>query len=135
VVFTRSHYGFNVQLNVTLLIFNLFVPAYPLDGGRIFADFMLIAGIPTATAAKIVIAVAVVVAVGMIVIGVLRIYLGTFAVFIGAFILWSTYGLWKELEADRIEQHPLFKKGSSQEGTTMYSVETVPPTAHGQARV
>lgn len=124
-----------MQLNVTLFIFNLCVPAYPLDGGRIFADLMLIAGIPTATAAKIVIAVAVVVAVGIIIIGILRIYLGTFAIFIGIFILISTYGLWKELEADRIEQHPLFKKGSSQEGTTMYTVETVPEAPRGPARV
>lgn len=117
------------------MVFNLCVPAYPLDGGRIFADLMLIAGIPTATAAKIVIAVAVVVAAGMIIVGGLRIFLGPLAVFIGIFILWSTYGLWKDLEADRIEQHPLFKKGSSQEGTTMYSVETVSEAPWGPTRV
>lgn len=125
----------HVQLNVTVMIFNLCVPAYPLDGGRIFADFMLIAGIPTNTAAKIVIAVAVLVGVAMILLGVFTRLLGTLSIFIGLFILWSTYDLWKELEADRIEQHPLFKKGSTEEGTTMYSVETVPVPQRGPARV
>lgn len=95
---------------------------------------MLIAGIPTATAAKIVIAVAVLIGVAMIILGVTSQFLGIFGIFIGVFILWSTYGLWKELEADRIEQHPLFKKGSSQEGTSMYSVQTA-PTTQGPARV
>eukprot|EP00892_Ulva_mutabilis_P007848 jgi/Ulvmu1/5435/UM022_0230.1 len=124
-----------IWLNVTVMIFNLCVPAYPLGGGRIFADLMLIAGIPTNTAAKIVIAVAVVVGVAMVVLGAFRVLLGTLGIFIGLFILLSTYELWKELEADRIEQHPLFKKGSSQDGTTMYSVETVPAQHRGPARV
>ena len=125
----------SLQLNVTLMIVNLCVPSYPLDGGRIFADLMLIAGIPTNTAAKIIVASAVVIGVGMVLIGVFTRLLGIMAAFIGVFVLWCTYELWRELEADRIEQHPLFKKGSAQEGTTMYSVETVQQQPRGPARV
>jgi membrane-associated protease RseP (regulator of RpoE activity) len=33
-----------MQMNISLFAFNLLVPAYPLDGGRMFVDTLLIAG-------------------------------------------------------------------------------------------
>jgi hypothetical protein len=95
-------------MNVTLMLFNLLLPAYPLVG------------------------------IAMVICGVLRIFVGVFGAFIGIFILFSTYELWRALEQDQIEQHPLFKMGSSeQSGTTMYSVETrpAPQNMQGPAKV
>lgn len=42
-----------VQLNIGLLLFNLFLPAFPLDGGRILADLMLMRGVGVERAAKV----------------------------------------------------------------------------------
>ena len=58
-----------VQMNVWLMMFNLFIPAYPLDGGRIFADLLLMAGVVADLAAKIVAGVALTIAVGLVVYG------------------------------------------------------------------
>ena len=54
-----------VQLNLFLMAFNLLLPAYPLDGGRIFADLLLMCGLDVVLAAKITVALAVAVAVGV----------------------------------------------------------------------
>ena len=40
-------------MNLWLMAFNLLLPAYPLDGGRILADVLLLAGLETVLAAKI----------------------------------------------------------------------------------
>jgi hypothetical protein len=42
-----------IKLQIALFCFNLFLPAYPLDGGRLLADFMLIRGVEVNRAAKI----------------------------------------------------------------------------------
>eukprot|EP00775_Hariotina_reticulata_P003588 gene3588-3854_t len=58
-----------VVLNITVFAFNLLVPAYPLDGGRILVDSLLTCGVADTTACKITIAVAAPIAVGIIVLG------------------------------------------------------------------
>ena len=58
-----------LQLNLFLMAFNLLLPAYPLDGGRILADLLLLCHMSEALAAKIVMVLAVVGAVGIAVWG------------------------------------------------------------------
>lgn len=41
------------QMNISLFAFNLLVPAYPLDGGRILANGLLAAGVEQYLAAKV----------------------------------------------------------------------------------
>lgn len=60
------------QLNIGLLAFNLLLPAYPLDGGRILADLLLICRVPVAAAAKITAAVATLLGAGVLAFGIWR---------------------------------------------------------------
>jgi Zn-dependent protease len=68
------------QLNLYLMVFNLLLPAYPLDGGRIFADLLILCGVPIRTAAIITVAVAVVFAGGLIAWGIVEVAILTVAV-------------------------------------------------------
>ena len=51
------------------MAFNLFLPAYPLDGGRILADVLLLMGLQPDLAAKITVAAAAVIGTGIVVWG------------------------------------------------------------------
>jgi len=94
------------QLNLWLFMFNLFVPEYPLDGGRILADLLLMAGITAELAAKIVVGIASLIAVAMIGYG--------FAVkhvliaVVGVYVLKKVWWLVVAIRPDTVEDHPLF---------------------------
>lgn len=51
------------------MAFNLLLPAYPLDGGRILADSLLLVGLESDVAAKITVVVATVIGSGIVVWG------------------------------------------------------------------
>ena len=69
-----------LQLNLFLMAFNLLLPAYPLDGGRILADLLLLCHMSEALAAKVVMVLAVVGAIGIAVWGWLSASILTIAV-------------------------------------------------------
>jgi Zn-dependent protease len=102
-----------LQLNLVLMAFNLLLPAYPLDGGRILADLMLIAGVPAVIAAYITITLATLCGAGLIVCGVKQWYFGFGGIIIGVFILLSTFELFMAVRSGNIEKHPLFKPAST----------------------
>lgn len=97
-----------VVINISLMLFNLFVPAYPLDGGRIFASVLLLCGVPVATAAAVTAGVSMVLG-GVIV--ALGIYMMQFlTIFVGGWVLMQAYELYKLVRTGRTDQHPIFSK-------------------------
>ncbi len=62
------------------MAFNLLLPAYPLDGGRIFADLLLMCGVNVRTAAIVTEVLAIAIAGGLIAWGVIEVAILTVAV-------------------------------------------------------
>lgn len=96
----------SVVLNLSLFIFNLFVPAYPLDGGRIFADALLTCGVSEVSAAKATVGVSAIMGVAVVVWGIMQFQIVTLMV--GFFILLSTYTLLRCVLDGQVKSHPLF---------------------------
>ena len=70
-----------IVLNLLLFLFNLCVPAYPLDGGRILSAGLLLAGVPVHAAANITVIASGVFGLLIVVLG--FVYLNFLAVFVG----------------------------------------------------
>ena len=97
-----------IVINISLCMFNLFVPAYPLDGGRIFVSLLLLCGVPVATAAAVTAYVSM--ALGALIVA-LGIYMVQFlTIFVGGWVLIRAYELFKLVQSGRTDQHPIFAK-------------------------
>jgi Zn-dependent protease len=68
------------QLNLYIMAFNLLLPAYPLDGGRILADLLLLCGVNARTTAIITVVLAVAIAGALIAWGIVEVAILTIAV-------------------------------------------------------
>ncbi|KAF5842210.1 hypothetical protein DUNSADRAFT_8610 [Dunaliella salina] len=102
-----------IIMNISLFAFNLLVPAYPLDGGRMFVDMLLVAGVGEYTAAKITIGIAVPIGVAIIIFGGVIFQMVT--ILVGCFILYSTYKLWTYVSTGTLLQHPMFSYTEQQQ--------------------
>jgi Zn-dependent protease len=100
-------------LNLSLLLFNLLIPAYPLDGGQIFASILLMRGVPPETAGRITAVTAIVISSILFIIGVVTLFTGqnpfsVLNILVAMWILHSSYELYKLVGDDRVTEHPLF---------------------------
>jgi len=105
-----------VVLNLIIFAFNLFIPAYPLDGGRCFAAMLVLGGVPVPKAAIITAVTAELIAGCMIAFGVYQVFFsetgmgGIMFILIGVFILYLSHSLYRMARAGRVYEHPLFAK-------------------------
>ena len=95
-----------VQLNVILCLFNLLVPAYPLDGGRVFAGALLLNGVPRERAAYITAGTGGLLGLGAAIYGLVALNFNLIGV--GAWIVFSSYQLYSSVKEGKVDQHPLF---------------------------
>lgn len=100
-----------IYMNISLFAFNLLVPAYPLDGGRLLADGLLAAGVAPRTAAIVTAAVAAPLGAAVLVYGIIVFQMVT--ILVAAFILFATFQLVMAIRNDTLQQHPLFSDSSS----------------------
>ena len=102
-----------LRLNISLMLFNLFIPCYPLDGGRIFAASLQLMKIRVDIAAKICAFVSLVCAVSIGVYGFLHDEI--IAMFIGFWCAQESYNLYVHTKEERLQEHQIFSK---------YAIET-----------
>jgi len=100
-------------MNLVLLCFNLFIPAYPLDGGRIYAAGLMLAFKMTGlTAAKVTSVTAMLISAGMIVWALLSVIAQTggsvLLGVVGAFVFYQSYELFGAARRNDLDGHPLF---------------------------
>ena len=102
-------------LNLSLFLFNLFVPAYPLDGGRIFADALLTAGVEPNRAGRITGCLAVAIAVAIAIAGFFTVNI--FAILVGVYVASQSFQLLQFVSAGVLHLHPLFAHSLARVGS------------------
>jgi len=101
-------------MNLILLCFNLLIPAYPLDGGRIFsASLILYFRLSPLKAAKISAGTALFLSTGMMLYAIYGFFTGTggsglLLGLVGAFVFSSSYELWGLAKRNQLTNHPIF---------------------------
>lgn len=111
-----------LYMNLALLCVNLFLPAYPLDGGRIYAaGLMLACRLPGRTAATVTSATAALLASGLLLQALLTVFAGAggsvLLGVLGAFVLYQSYELHAAARRDDLGDHPIFGRACYRDGS------------------
>lgn len=132
-----------LMMNILLFVFNLFVPAYPLDGGRALIDSLLLMGVAQDRAAIITVRVSCFLIVVLVIVGSWGLVSGLPSAVIyictAAFLAQSTIGLHRHQVNGTLADHPLFQiplrvKEESAVGTQAYTVNGSPSKCNGVTR-
>ena len=96
-----------VKFQVVLFVFNLCVPMYPLDGGRVLCDTMMLAGYSVEQSARVTLIVTVPLAVGALLWGFFTASYLLMAM--AVYIMLGGYRMYQMLEGGVIHEHPQFQ--------------------------
>ncbi|KAK3246338.1 hypothetical protein CYMTET_44122 [Cymbomonas tetramitiformis] len=100
-----------IQINVSLFLFNLFIPAYPLDGGRILVNLLLMKECTVETTAKACIGVSSFMALLLLACGGYMMFAaknGINLILVAFWILYQAHQLYTHVKSNTIHVHPLF---------------------------
>jgi Zn-dependent protease len=102
-----------MMFNIMMIAFNLFIPCYPLDGGKIFIDTLLLRGVTNERAAQITVFVSVPI---FLLVGGLGLFLilsgnpaGLLTVCVALFFARAVWDLHRMQKSGTLNQHPLFR--------------------------
>ena len=123
-----------LYLNIMLFCFNLFIPAYPLDGGRVYAACLILyAKLKPEIAAKVTVLTAFLIAGGMVIYSIIGFFspIATSSLLIGLigiFVFYQSYELWILIKNDGLATHPIFGRDCYKQTTSTTGGEEVPAT-------
>lgn len=113
--------------NIVILLANVIMPTYPLDGGRLLSSLLIMIGCSTVKAAKILGIWTMLVSVGLIIFGAYLLftdeYYGIFLMVIGALNFSTGSNLNKMANEGRIKEDPLFGRPCFNEGPAANETE------------
>jgi hypothetical protein len=96
-----------VLVNLVIFAFNVCLPCYPLDGGRIFIDLLLMCRVSARKAAIAACAVSTLVTAGIIIYACIP-PVNAMLIMIAAFILFSVFQLANAVRTNTLRHHPMF---------------------------
>lgn len=106
--------GEAVWLNIILFCFNLLIPAYPLDGGRVYAAGLILKlGVEPLKAAFVTAMTAIVISMAMVAYAIVAIFTGGFGFalyfgLVGLYVFYESYELRNAVKRDDLKNHPIF---------------------------
>jgi hypothetical protein len=103
----------SILLNILLMWFNLFLPIYPLDGGRIMTSTMLLMGVALNKSALLTLLITILVSSVLFVMSIISFIdglgvSGTFGFLVSIFAVVQCYQLYFMIIGGRLREHPLF---------------------------
>ncbi|KAL7542593.1 hypothetical protein ACHAXR_011930 [Thalassiosira sp. AJA248-18] len=100
-------------MNILLFWFNLFLPAYPLDGGRLMTSSMLLMGVALNKAALLTLFVSTLVSIALFAWSIASLVdgigiTGVLTIFVAIFVSAECYQLYSSIVGGKLREHPLF---------------------------